>query len=280
MKKILITGRGESGSWQIRAVQLGAAIGATVMPHASDAAIAAHDIVVMIKRPPHGLADRIHAAGKMLVHDIVDAWPQPDGNDWEKFECISWLYKYAQDIRPSAIVAATKAMAFDCESLGVPVLALPHHARPGLSINPIREQIKTIGYEGAEHYVGRWRAIVETECFGRGWQFVINPNALSDVDIVVALRDSVGYAPQNWKSNVKLANAQGSGTPFIGVTEAGYLETASGAEYFVNDRRTLAMAFDWLTDQTNRKSASAILRAKTPRLSDIANTYKTWLESL
>jgi hypothetical protein len=84
---------------------------------------------------------------------------------------------------------------------------------------------------------------------------VTNPERLADVDIVVAVRagQACCYATTSWKSNVKLANAHGSGTPFIGNREFGYLETATGREYWADCAGELAMSFDWLESYTTRR---------------------------
>lgn len=274
---ILFTGRGTSGSWQIRGVQLGRAMGATVMPEARD--VAAHDVAVLVKRPTPDLLQRLRRAEVPTVWDIVDAWPQPVGNDWGRSQSLGWLGQTAASIRPAAIVAATRAMAWDCRGLGVPVLHLPHHARPGLRRNPIRAEVHTVGYEGGEQYIARWRPAIEAECARRGWAFVTQPAELADVDIVLALRDATGYAPRKWKSNVKLANAQGSGTPVVCCREAGYLETQGGGEQWADTPAQLARAFDILTPLSARRNAAAKLLAAAPQLQTIADTYSTWLRS-
>jgi hypothetical protein len=258
---LLITGRGTSGSWLIRGVQLGNAIGATVIPNALD--VAGYPLAVVVKRPGDVL-DRLHAAGVPIIWDIVDSYPQPVGNDWSRAECIAWLHQQLKKIRPVGVVAATQAMA--SLDFGVPVLALPHHHRPNIAINPIRERVVTVGYEGGENYIAR------------GWLFVTNPARLADVDIVLALRDQSGYAPRYLKSNVKLANAQGSGTPIICNKEAGYLETASGGEVFIDDDQ-LPQAFDMLADQSVRKELSGKLRQGAITLESVAATYKAWLKT-
>jgi hypothetical protein len=273
---LLLTGRGTSGSWQIRGVQLGQVLNATVVPNAVN--VAAYDLAILVKRPTPDLLERLHAAKVRIIWDVVDAWPQPAGNDWGRERCLKWLADQVAEIRPAGIVAATKAMATDCERFGVPVLALAHHARPGLRMNPIRP-IKVVGYEGGEQYIARWRPVIEAECARRGWQFVMQPAELADVDIVLALRDSSGYAPRNWKSNVKLANAQGSGTPVICSREAGYLETQSGAERWADSPEELAEAFDFLAPTAHRFSASRRLKQFAPGLDAIATTYLTWLRS-
>lgn len=283
MKRILVTGKGKAGSWRIRGEQLGAAISATVDPAPLD--IQKYDLAVAVKRP----ASRVVGTCKLcklykvpLVWDVVDAWLQPEGNRWSRDECLAWLKAQIKQIAPHAIVAATRAMEADIRETGFngPVLTLPHHARPGQVVNPIRRVVQTVGYEGGEAYLGKWKQILEAECARRGWKFVINPKQLADLDIVVALRDSPGYAPTRWKSNVKLANAQGSGTPFIGNREFGYLETASGAEEWADTKSELIAALDLLSDASVRYHASTTLREGTPLLENIATTYRNWLESL
>lgn len=271
---VLVTGSGRSGSWIIRGEQVGRAMGATVLANAID--IGPFDVAVVVKRPPVDLVRRIHDAAVPLVWDIVDAWPQPHGNDWTHGECMAWLRTQVQALRPAGIVAATQAMAEDCAEFGVPVLALPHHARPGQRVNPIRD-LRTIGYEGGEQYVRRWGHVMVDECRRRGLQWVINPDSLHDCDIVVAVRDQIGYAPRRWKSNVKLANAQGSGTPIICAREAGYLETAAGGVLFADTPEEMSAAIDWLTPEATRRSYSRALIEGAPSLTSCASTLLQWI---
>lgn len=273
---LLFTGRGTSGSWAIRGEQLGRAIGADVRPMALD--VAPYDLAILVKRAPADLLERLRKASTPIVWDVVDAWPQPAGNAWDEKRCRAWLKETAAQIRPAGIVAATERMAEDCERFGVPVLYLPHHARPGQRTNPIRP-VQVVGYEGGAQYLGRWRAIVESECRRRGWSFVVNPQELADLDIVLALRDCDGYAPRHWKSNVKLANAQGSGTPIVCNREAGYLETQCGAEEWADSEDELARAFDALASTQTRFAAARQLKAAAPSLDSIATRYLEWLRS-
>lgn len=274
--KVVVTGNGHSGSWCIRGAQLGRAIGAEVAPHAKrfDGA----DIVIAVKRAPKYLVPK----SAKLVWDVVDAWPQPNGvNHWERRQCLKWLREQIAAIKPHAIVAATQVMATDLrEVFDGPILALPHHARPNQVPNPISWQIREVGFEGGMQYLGHWTEDISRECQRRGWHFTLNPTRLAHVDVVVAVRACQAYASRSYKSNVKLANAQGSGTPFIGNREAGYLETVSGAEHFADDMVEMRHAFDALTDVKARREASDQLLAGTITLDDMADTYRKWLKSL
>lgn len=276
--KLLVTGRGKSGSWQVRGEQLGRAIGATVQANALD--VAAFDMAIVVKRPQAGVVDRIHRAGIPLVWDVVDSFPQPESNSWGREECMAWLRGKVNEIAPEAIVAATRAMALDCVEFGIPVLALPHHARPGLERNPIRLEIKTVGYEGSSNHLGRWAAVLKEQCDRRGWRFVVNPASLAELDVVVAMRESDGYAARNWKSNVKLANAQGSGTPCIVNGESGYVETSVGGECWVHSETELPVSMDALVDHSARLAASAELLKGTISLEGVAKEYARWLRKI
>lgn len=273
--KVLVTGRGTGGSWKIRGEQLGEAIGAKVRVNAlTDQGF---DLTVVVKRCPDAL--RAYLKG-LVVWDVVDAYPQPEGNLWSREKALKWLRREVERIRPAAIVAATETMADDCAIFGLPVACVPHHARPEQPVNPIRPEVRTVGYEGAADYLGRWRDVIEAECHRRGWTFVVNPPALADVDIVVALREADGYPARHWKSNVKLANAQATGTPCILGPERGYLETQSGAECWAEDHRSLAASLDRLADHRYRLDASRVLQSATPHLSSVASRYATWLAQL
>lgn len=278
MPEILFTGRGTSGSWQIRGVQLGAALRGNVCP-APDV-IPPCDIAVLVKRPPAGLLERLHTAKVPVVWDIVDAWPQPHGNDWDRAACLAWLRQTVDAMRPAALVAATEQMARDCEEFGLPLIALRHHARPKQEINPIRERVRRVGYEGSPHYLGPWRPSMERACKARGWEFIVNPPQLSDLDIVVALREAQGYAAREWKSGVKLANAQGSGTPCILSRAAGYTETASGAEKWADTMGEMNEALDALTPRKARAPLACTLHRAAPLLPEISHEYGTWLQQL
>lgn len=250
--QLLFTGRGTSGSWQVRGEQLGKACGATVKQAATASECKAADIVVAVKRVNEQLLSSLRQAGRPWVFDAVDFYPQPRSYSWSKAEAVGWVKAQLNNLAPSAVMWPNRRMREDCDT-GLPGLVLPHHHRPGIKLNPVRPKVLTVGYEGAAPYLGQWREAIESECQRRGWSFAVNPANLADLDIVLAFRDGMGYVPFHWKSNVKLANAHGSGTPFVGQREMGYVETATGAEYWAEERKDLTMCFDWLETQDTRE---------------------------
>lgn len=274
MASVLVTGRGVSGSWQCRGVQLGAAIGAEVQAQATHSNA---DIVIGVKRLPTYMADRFRGR---LVWDVVDAYPQPEGNDWDEAACKFWLGYEVRRLAPIALIAATRKMAEDCRVFGIPVLWLPHHHRPGIEPNPIRERLEVIGYEGGADYIEPWRQAIESECERIGAKFVLNPPRLADLDVVLALRGASGYAPRAWKSNVKQANAHGSGTPLIACREAGYMELATGLEQWADNADELGAAIAALADVEKRREVHQAFLKAALSLEEAAFRLKTWLGAL
>jgi hypothetical protein len=255
--KVLVTGSGNSGSWQIRGEQLGSEIGAVVKSRRviSHLDIQAADLVVVVKRVDSKVLRMIREAKKPWVFDAVDFYPQPECATWSKEVAIRWVKNRITEYRPNAIVWPNGQMMEDCNT-GLTETVIYHHYRPGIAINPIRLEIKTIAYEGGEQYLGGWLQEITRECERRGWAFVVNPRNMADIDVVLAVRDVRGYAQRSWKSNVKLANAHASGTPFIGSPECGYIETATGKERWIISLSDLTQMLDDLEDYNTRKAIS------------------------
>lgn len=279
--KLLFTGRGTSGSWAIRGEQLGQACGAAVKQAATQEQCKAADVILAVKRVSDPLLQAIRSSGKPWVFDCVDFYPQPHCTSWSRAEAVAWVKAQIKRLSPAAVVWPNQRMRDDCDT-GLPGLVLPHHHRPGIAVNPVRAKVQTVGYEGAAPYLGRWRQAIENECGRRNWRFVVNPARLADLDVVIAVRsvEFSGYAQFHWKSNVKMANAHGSGTPFIGQRECGYLETATGAEYWADDPKQLGMCFDWLESQSTREMISDRFRQAAYPVEQAAKELTTFMATL
>ncbi len=274
--KILVTGRGgKSGSWEIRGRQLGAAIGASVVDRASLREMQAADIIVVVKRATEDIVERVRASGRPWVYDMVDGWPQPAGNEWNKDRATDWLRNLFAHLRPTAAVFATSQMQGDSAFRG-PSLVLPHHAWPKYAAQPVKNQVSRVGYEGGEQYLGKWRRLVDAECRRRGWEFVVNGD-MASCQIGVALRDVGGYAAKAWKANTKLANIQSLGLPAVVSDEAGYREFGSVAQAAVVDEFELRQAFDAFAPMDTRAELGWIAQKAAPRLDAVAKKYQEWL---
>lgn len=264
--RILVTGRGGAASWTIRGEQIGAALGATVKPNASRADVVAHDVVLVVKRIPDTLLHVLHTAGVPWVYDMVDAYPQRQGALWNLREATSWVDALLRHLKPHAVIWPNQTMSNDCgfiaSEIGADQAVIYHHHRPHIEQNPIREKIQTIGYEGSLRYIEKLLPWIERECGFRGWRFVQDAPRLADLDLVLALRGGIwdSVMCRRWKSNVKLANAQGSGTPFIGAPEYGYIETEAGGEKWASSRAEIAAAFDALVPYAVRYSIAQNFR--------------------
>lgn len=272
--RTLITGKGTSGSFQIRGVQLGAAIGAHVEPQLLTSKA---DLVIGVKRVSTAMAEAYRGR---LIWDIVDAHPQPHGNEWDEATCKRWLAGEVARLKPVGMIAATNQMAVDLAGFCVPVLWLPHHHRPFIERNPIRKEVRLIGYEGSPGYIESWRPAIERECKRIGAKFIVNPPRLADLDIVLALRGSAGYAPRNWKSNVKGANAHGSGTPLIAGRESGYLEMANGMEEWADTPDELSLAVEAMMSRGRRQHVQEQFIRSAFTLEQAAERLNKWLMSL
>lgn len=283
MKRLLFVGSNASASWRIRGEQLGGALGAALANRSDQLAECKKaDLAILVKRPHQNAIERLRAADVPIVWDVVDAWPQPIGNWWKKDLCVKWLGDEIKRIKPTALVVNTEVMKEDCGKFGLPTLVLPHHAKPDL-LRPkeMRLQIKWVGYEGQHHYLGRWEHILNEACRPKGWRFTSDPSSVRDMDIIIAVREQDGYAAKNWKSNVKLANAQAVGVPCVLNRECGYLENASGAELWADTAPEMESALATLFAENGaRQERADRLYAATPRLDAIAAKYRAWLESL
>lgn len=282
--KVLVSGKGgKAGSWAVRGEQLGAAICADVIADAPSAAIRNADLIVTVKRCPTDLMQRIASSCKPWVLDFVDGWPQPIGNGWPREKSINWLRWRINSLRPNAIVFPTTRMLEDSGWDG-PALVLPHHAWPKYRPQEFcagqhSAKVRRVGYEGDPRYLGRWQAIIESECKRRGWEFIVNGD-LAGCQIGVALRDTPGYAAGAWKANTKLANLQALGIAAVCSPECGYKEFRSGAEWWATEPQDIARALDHWTYGGSRSLARTAMLAAAPHLDQVAQVYRTWLHRL
>lgn len=278
---ILFTGRGSSGSWKIRGDQLGEACGAIVKPMATIHDMRRADMIVLVKRSSPDILNALRASGKPWVLDALDLYPQPKCSMWNREQAIEWVKSQITLLAPHGVIWPNQRMADDCDT-GIPGTVLYHHYRPHTDVNPIREKVYVVGYEGSPNYIGEWLEPIREACRERGWHFVINPVSLAEVDIVIACRgrEFNGYAQKHWKSNVKLANAHGTGTPFIGPRECGYLETATTMEEWADCFDDLPDCLDRLSEQYHRQRVQKEFIAKRYSVTDAAKDLTTFLATL
>lgn len=218
---VLMVGAGAAGSWQIRGVQLGQALGARVTTSPTEADWAWADVIVLVKRALAVWGAQARQTSCPVVWDAVDFWQQPAQNHLAREAAIAMAQQYMAPVSPDLVIGATQAMADDLGGVYV-----PHHVNPGHGRTEPRDSVMVVAYEGNPLYLGQWHGALVEACAKRGWTCAINPPRLADADIVVALRDGPwdGWMCQAWKSGVKLVNAIGVGRPVITQDSAAYRE--------------------------------------------------------
>lgn len=209
MPRILIVGGEGRGSWRMRGLQIGQALGARVThePTADDWQWA--QVAILVKRA----APRHRPPRPMpVIWDVLDCWAQPEENHLSALDHQENVAKVARETRATVLLGSTEAMA-----TAIGGIYLPHHARIGLVPTSPRPRTTTVGYDGNARYLGAWRAALERACARMGLEFVVNPAHLSTVDVLVAFRDGKwdGWVCREWKSGVKYVNAIAAGRPVL-----------------------------------------------------------------
>lgn len=282
--KILLTGKGSSGSWKVRGEQSAEGIralgvNAVAIPKASVEQMRAADVIVLVKRPTFELLDAIRKSGKPFAWDTVDAWPQPVGNEWPKDQALSWLRTMIADVAPNHLICATRAMMEDAAFPSASVIY--HHARPGLSRNEHRRnEWLNVWYDGGDHYLGSYESRFHSGSSTLfAWPLLRGLENAHRADVAICLRDCSGYAPRHWKSNVKLANAQALGIPALCSPESGYKETSTGGVLWIESPEDLPAAFDTLADPARYAELCAGVDAP-PTLAEVAAQYVRELRNI
>lgn len=270
--KILFVGKQRKGSWKIRAEQLCEAEPEWTCSHEVDKKmIRRADVVVAVKRIPVGLREAVRDAGKPFIYDVVDAWSQPCADVDGEREALR-----RRIAESDAVIYACRAMRRDFpHRLGAVIY---HHFRPGIERQVIKPQVLRVGYEGNPRYLGDWEPVIETHCAAVGAEFVRQVNKVSDVDVIVAVRAAPYNDPlsMTYKSNVKMANAIGSGTPFLFFPEPAYRETCppSLQKWFFTTSHEFYTLLKELKSSTVRRTIHATLLAARPVFSIEATTVR------
>lgn len=273
---VLMIGAGK-GSWEMRGRQLGNAIGARTSEAPTPADWKWADVAVLIKRYGAKHAAEAHAAGVPFVWDAVDFWSQPYENTFDETRATAHLRAQIAAIRPTVTICATQAMADACGGV-----YLPHHSWRGLLPQRPREHVKLVTYQGNPVYLGQWRTVVLYACQKRGWSFALAPDSVGgepiwQSDILVAFRDGPwdGWMCREWKSGVKIVNAQAAGRPIVTQPSAAMREIgAAGWEVTTTD--ALGHAFDQLTTRHARELAyeTCLRHAQAYRLPAVAEQFR------
>lgn len=270
---ILLVGADGRGSFEMRGRQLGHAIGARVTNRPSVRDFSWADVIVLVKRAAVVWGAQAKRARVPILWDVVDFWEQPEDNQKPIAELTTQVLSIAQRIGVTTLIGATEAMARDIGGV-----CLPHQCRTGLipaapRLDPNREII--VAYEGRPKYLGPWRKQLEQACADLGYEFVINPPDLRDIDVVVALRGGHwdGEVCRRWKSGVKFANALVAGRPVLTQACAGF-DDVKPLGIAITDVGELRAALQALEDRRRAAYDLGLSRADEFRLPTIARRYR------
>lgn len=252
--------------------------------------LAKADILVLVKRgfPPFTISFK----GKHVVIDPLDYWPQGLGYHLSSStvqEAYDLFTSYLSRIpwKPTSFIFANKKMADDLgPRTGLPYAHIYHHFHPKIAINPIREIAKNVVFEGSSKWLGEWADILPRLCKKVGLNFIFNPTkygqGLAEGDIAIAFRSKFfdTYMMRHYKSNIKLANIYGSGTPCILPSETSYKELATENVMFADTEEQILEALDALKPYEVRKKIHyEFLEASKPfNIQNISIEYKKFFQ--
>lgn len=224
---LLMVGADGRGSWAMRGVQLGHALGARVALTPSEKDWTWAEAVVLVKRAAFTFQRDVSKLRVPVIWDVLDFWDQPDGNGRTEDDLVEQVKDTAETIRAVKIIGATQTMA---TAIGGEYV--PHHCRIGLTPTPIRTRARVVGYDGQKKYLGKWLTALDAACQKLGLSFVVNPPDLRAVDVLVSFRDGKwdGWACREWKSGVKYVNAICAGRPIVTQPAAAYRELHPAGE--------------------------------------------------
>ncbi len=257
--RVCFLGDGISGSWQMRAEQIAAARPgwtALATKNLTQADIDRHDLFCIVKRFHRETAERLRAAGKRVVYDVVDPWKQPEDGlrHSTRDAVIACFTALLRDLPVHGVIFPNRAMEGDLRHLVPLPTTIYHHHKPDLRPIRIRQRPEKVGYEGVPGYLGPWQSAIAHACHRHGLEFVVNPASLSEIDIGFAARGGAHgtLMATRYKSNVKLANFFAAGVPcVVHDAEASYHETDNGFVRFFRDEAGLQAALrDLLSFET------------------------------
>lgn len=287
--RVCFTGRNRAGSWEVRGKQIASTRENWYANQEVDVdQIDDFDLFCFVKKPIPKLIEKIRARKKPVVFDVIDSWAQPTDNDKVTNAAEAqalFAEKWSELPRFDSYIFANKKMHSDLGGLVGHSTYIYHHHREHLPRKPVRKTVRTIGYEGNDTYLGEWRDIIERLCEERSLQFVTDTDTNSDLDIGFACRGSehACYLSNNYKSNVKLANFYGTGTPaIVHADDRSYHETDCGDVLFFKTPEQLARQIDRLLNFEYRQAIHQrfLKKANDYEIEYIANTFEHYFMSV
>lgn len=282
--KITFAGHESKGAWVLRAKQIAPYLNARLDPNFTNNKC---DLLILVKKPEPPILKKIVKSKVPIIWDIQDSWPQTLTNNLSQSSREDFLNYYSDlldKIKPKIIISATSQMKKDMEELGYRSVIINHHCRKDINLNPIRNELNIVGIEGNPKQFGNWIDRMTNICNKINLTFKYNLDTTKDklhlFDLVVNIRAHNGYGAKYWKSNIKLANAHGSGTPAICSREQGYLDNACGYERWADTEEEIIAAIEELRPYEVRKEIhEQFLRYKIS-IEDVVKEYQNLIDSI
>ena len=175
--RVCFYGRGDTGSYIVRALQIAemrsgwTATSRLLAEHYMDC-----DVVCFVKLLERRKVELLRQLGKRVVLDLLDCWNQPDDglrlSDLEAAQ--AFFSARLRALKFDAVIYPNRAMRDDLAHLLPPGEVIYHHYHPDLEerVVPVREQARTVGYQGRANYLGEWRGEIEaaTALYSRALQ--------------------------------------------------------------------------------------------------------------
>lgn len=282
--KVVFAGHESKGAWILRAKQIAPKLNAVLDPNFTSSKC---DLIVLIKIPTPKILEKIICSGVPVIWDIQDCWSQTDKNNmsiWSREQILDYFRILLEKIKPIHVISASSKMKDDIKSLGFNSTVIHHHHRKTIQINPIREKLQVVGIEGSKFQFGDWIGKLDNLVKNLGLQFKVNletnKDKLSLFDVVINVRAFDGYINTYWKSNIKLANSHGSGTPAICNRQQSYFDTESGQERWADSEEEIASCINELRNyETRLKIHQAFLENKIS-LEQVIEDYKKLFDNI
>jgi len=282
---ITFAGHESKGAWLIRAKEIAPYLNAKLDPLFLNSNNC--NLVIIVKRPEPEVINRIKRQSIPIIWDIQDSFPQLPKNNYgelSKDKILDYYVKLLKEISPTIVISTNSQMKKDIEELGFKSVIINHHHRKNITVNPLREKLITLGIEGSPFQYGKWQKKLHSICKKLNLTFKPNLNASKDklhfFDVVVNIRSFDGYAAKYWKSNIKLANAHGSGTPAICSRSQSYLDTASGYERWADTEEEIITAIEELRPYEVRKEIHEHFLKHKIGIDDVVKEYQNLIDSI
>lgn len=290
--RVLFASKNKAASWEIRGRQISGMRQYwetdEIFSGEDYSAVKDFDVIHFVKYPNDKVLEKSLEYGKIISVDIVDSWPQPDCYGYVKD--ISdvremFMSRWAGYGKCLGLVFPNKKMLGVFHDISNIKTYIYHHYRPDIKKTKIRERIKKIGYEGNVKYLGEWGEVIEEICSEKGWEFLRNPESLSELDLCVAARggEHSHFMSSGYKSNVKLVNMFGAGVPaIVNADEASYHETDNGDVVFFSDKESFLRGIEKLEpfDIRKRISQSFLTHSKKFSIENISIIYDLYFSIL